>query len=111
MGTSRRHFIVAAGGTLTGCSQLPQQPEMASAHAAHGGMYERLNAPGRMGPPELSKVQGVFDSMAPRAARPGRWAARAPLPLPRSEMAWAVALIRPDFVLYVMRRETSFRPC
>ena len=92
MGPSRRQFIVAAGGALAGCSQ-PRQYDMAqSAHAAHGGMYERLNAPGRVGAPELAKVQGVFDSMAPTAARSGRWSARAPLPLPRSEMAWAVAM-------------------
>ena len=78
MGPSRRQFIVAAGGALAGCSQ-PRQHDMApSAHAAHGGMYERLDAPGRVGAPKLAKVQGVFDSMAPRAARSGRWSARAP---------------------------------
>jgi len=96
MGSSRRHFIVAAGGALAGgCSHptlAPQTVPLASEHASHGGMYERLATPGRIGPPELARVQGVFDSMAPRAARPGRWAARAPLPLPRSEMAWAVAV-------------------
>jgi N-acetylneuraminic acid mutarotase len=37
-------------------------------------------------------MQHVFDSPAPRAANPGRWIARAPLPLPRSEMAWATVL-------------------
>ena len=93
MGNTRRHFIVAAGGMLaSGCSQPQQRDLSQSAHAAHGGMYERLNAPGRVGPPELARVQGVYDSMAPKAARPGRWASRAPLPLPRSEMAWAVAM-------------------
>lgn len=57
----------------------------------HGGLYERLQKPGRMDIPELAKVQNVFDSPAPKAANPGRWITRAPLPLPRSEMAWATA--------------------
>jgi N-acetylneuraminic acid mutarotase len=55
-------------------------------------MYERLNAPGRIDRPELAAVQNVFDSPAPRAARMGRWSTKAPLPLPRSEMAWAAAM-------------------
>ncbi len=36
-------------------------------------------------------AQRVFDSPAP-AGPAGRWEARAPLPVPRSEMAWAAAL-------------------
>jgi hypothetical protein len=55
------------------------------------GLYERLNRPGRTGLPDAAAVQHVFDSPAPKAANPGRWVAKAPLPLPRSEMAWAVA--------------------
>jgi hypothetical protein len=35
-------------------------------------------------------AQRVVDSPAP-AGPPGRWAARAPLPIPRTEMAWAAA--------------------
>jgi N-acetylneuraminic acid mutarotase len=90
MGTSRRHFIVAGGAAFAaGCSAPPQD---GSSHASHGGMYERLSAPGRVDAPALAKVQGVSDSMAPRAAWRGRWVTRAPLPLPRSEMAWAAAL-------------------
>ena len=38
------------------------------------------------------KLQHVFDSPAPPAARQGRWVTKAPLPLPRSEMAWATTL-------------------
>jgi N-acetylneuraminic acid mutarotase len=54
-------------------------------------LYEQLRQPGRMDKPDLAALQNVFDSPAPNAANPGRWAARAPLPLPRSEMAWATA--------------------
>jgi N-acetylneuraminic acid mutarotase len=57
----------------------------------HGGLYERLREPGRIGRPEVAAQQSVFDSPAPKATNPGHWAARAPLPLPRSEMAWATA--------------------
>lgn len=52
-------------------------------------MYESLRAPGRIDKPAQAAQQNVFDSPAPKAANPGRWMARAPLPLPRSEMAWA----------------------
>ena len=85
---NRRVALMATATTLAGCAQ-PQQPHP---HAAHGGLYERLNEPGRVGRPEIAAIQNVFDSPAPKAARPGRWAARAPLPLPRSEMAWACAM-------------------
>jgi N-acetylneuraminic acid mutarotase len=84
----RRHFLLAAPAALVGCAQL-RHP---AAHEAHGPLYERLNAPGRIARPELAVQQNVFDSPAPRAANPGRWRTRAPLPLPRSEMAWAVAM-------------------
>ena len=39
--------------------------------------------------PEIAAEQRVYDSPAPKAANAGRWIDRAPLPLPRSEMAWA----------------------
>lgn len=71
---------------------LPCAPAFAQTdHAAHGGLYERLQQPGRIGKPEIAAQQNVFDSMAPKAAQQGRWIARAALPLPRSEMAWATA--------------------
>lgn len=62
-----------------------------SGQAAQGGLYERLSQPGRIDKPDLAAQQQVFDSLAPKAANPGRWMAKAPLPLPRSEMAWATA--------------------
>jgi hypothetical protein len=88
MPVARRALLIAAPAALVGCAQ----PAVQHPHAMHGGLYERLNAPGRVGPPEIAAQQHVFDSPSPKAARPGRWAARAPLPLPRSEMAWAVAM-------------------
>jgi N-acetylneuraminic acid mutarotase len=63
-----------------------------SGHEGHSGMYERLDRPGRIDLPPAALQQRVFDSLAPKAANPGRWIGRAPLPLPRSEMAWATAL-------------------
>jgi N-acetylneuraminic acid mutarotase len=88
MTLARRTFLAAAPAALAACSQ-PQQHQ---GHAMHEAMYERLNAPGRVDRPAEAAIQNVFDSPAPRAARPGRWATRAALPLPRSEMAWAVAM-------------------
>jgi hypothetical protein len=81
----RRSFLLGAAGLLASGSSLAQ------GHAAHGGLYESLKAPGRIGLPENAATQHVFDSPAPKAASQGRWMARAPLPSPRSEMAWATA--------------------
>jgi N-acetylneuraminic acid mutarotase len=83
---TRRTFL-ASGLTL-----LPLAAAFAQVgHGQHGGLYERLQQPGRIDKPEVAAAQNVFDSPAPRAANPGRWMTRAPLPLPRSEMAWAAA--------------------
>ena len=78
---SRRLFVsgAAAGMTLPAFAQ----------HAGHEPLYERLDKAGRVEAPELARQQQVTDSPAPRAENQGRWIARAPLPLPRSEMAWA----------------------
>ena len=88
MPLSRRTLLLAGPAALVGCAQ----PATQHPHARHGGLYERLNAPGRVDRPEQAVAQNVFDSPAPKAARPGRWVRKAPLPLPRSEMAWAVAM-------------------
>lgn len=82
----RRRFLAATLLALPAARALAQ-----SDHAAHGGLYERLQQPGRIDKPELALQQNVFDSLAPKAATPGRWIAQPPLPLPRSEMAWATA--------------------
>jgi N-acetylneuraminic acid mutarotase len=84
----RRSFLLAAPAVLAACAQPQRDP----GHAGHGPLYERLNTAGRVERPPEAAIQNVFDSPAPRAARAGRWITRAPLPLPRSEMAWAVAM-------------------
>jgi hypothetical protein len=66
-------------------------PAGAQHHGHHQGQFERLNQPGRIGLPEIHAQQAVTDSPAPKAAQQGRWSPRAPLPVPRTEMAWAVA--------------------
>ena len=83
---NRRHLLGAGAAALAGPA-LAQQP----GHEHHGPQYERLTQPGRIEKPELAASQNVFDSPSPKAASPGRWAPKAPLPLPRSEMAWATA--------------------
>jgi N-acetylneuraminic acid mutarotase len=80
---TRRSLLAAGAGALLAAAARAQ-------HHDHG-QYESLREPGRIGLPEIAESQRVFDSPAPRAANPGRWIARAPLPLPRSEMAWAAA--------------------
>jgi len=83
---------VLAGGLAVFAARAAGAPASAQAPPPHhGGLYESLRQPGRIGLPEIAGRQHVFDSPAPKAADPGRWIARAPLPLPRSEMAWAAA--------------------
>ena len=86
-GQRRRAFVAGSLVVLPALRTFAQSAD----HAAHGGLYERLQQPGRIDKPELAAQQNVFDSMAPKAATPGRWIPRAALPLPRSEMAWAAA--------------------
>lgn len=81
----RRIFMSGGALTLTAGAALAQ-------HQGHGPMFERLNQAGRIDTPPLAIEQRVFDSPAPRAREPGKWLAKAPLPLPRSEMAWATTL-------------------
>ena len=79
----RRSVLLGGAGALAA-------PALARAQSHHGGMYESLREPGRIGLPEIAGTQWVHDSPAPKAADQGRWIERAALPLPRSEMAWAV---------------------
>jgi N-acetylneuraminic acid mutarotase len=83
---NRRTFLASGFALLPLASAFAQ-----SGSGHHGGLYERLQQPGRIDKPEAAAAQHVFDSPAPRAANPGRWMTKAPLPLPRSEMAWATA--------------------
>jgi N-acetylneuraminic acid mutarotase len=80
-----RRFLLASGLAVLTSRTLAQT----TGHEGHTGMYEGLREPGRIGLPVTAQQQRVFDSPAPRASNPGRWIERAPLPLPRSEMAWA----------------------
>jgi Kelch motif len=84
--TTRRRDWLAAAAVLA----LPGLVR-AQHHGHHQGQFERLNQPGRVDLPEIHAQQAVTDSPAPRAAVQGRWQPRAPLPIPRTEMAWAVA--------------------
>lgn len=81
MPLSRRHFLAASTGALV-------TPALAQ-HEHRAGQFERLNQPGRMDLPAIHHQQAVTDSPAPKAARQGAWRPRAPLPIPRTEMAWA----------------------
>ena len=84
MQLQRRYFIVGGLAFVSGRAAAQ------GAHPHHGGLYEALREPGRIGLPPVAEQQRVYDSPAPKAAQPGRWMERAPLPVPRSEMAWAV---------------------
>mgnify|MGYP002402879850 CR=1 FL=1 len=79
-----RRMFMAGGVALFAVPALAQ-----GQGAHHGPLYERLREGGRIDLPEEAARQRVFDSPAPQAETPGRWIERAPLPLPRSEMAWA----------------------
>ena len=85
----RRAFLVA--GAATALASAAGRALAQSGHEHHGGLYESLQKPGRIGLPEIAATQHVTDSPAPKAADQGRWITKAPLPLPRSEMAWATA--------------------
>lgn len=76
----------------SGLAVLASGPALAqSSHEGHSGLYESLQKPGRTDLPQTAVQQRVFDSLAPKTPDQGRWVQRAPLPLPRSEMAWATA--------------------
>ena len=80
---SRRRAVLA--GLLAGPAVL-----RAAAAQTDGFRYERLDRPG---PVTLSEAQEAqrFTASPARPGAPGRWEARAALPVPRSEMAWATA--------------------
>lgn len=79
-------MLLAGGAALAASPALAQ----GNPHAHHGGQFERLAQPGRIGLPDLAQQHAVTDSPAPRAAQQGAWRALTPLPIPRTEMAWAV---------------------
>lgn len=81
----RRSLLLGLSAAALTSTANAQQP----GHAHHGGMYESLKEPGRIGIPTEAATQHVTESPAKRANSPGIWKSKAPLPIPRSEMAWA----------------------
>lgn len=82
---SRRTFVA-------GLSVSAAAPAFAQ-HVGHDPVYSHLTDPNmKSAPADTMKLQHVFDSPAAKATNQGRWVDRAPLPLPRSEMAWAAVL-------------------
>jgi len=82
--TIDRRFFVSGGLAIFAAPALAQ-----TGHQHHDPLYESLREPGRIGVPAIAEQQRVYDSPAQKAANAGRGVDRAPLPLPRSEMAWA----------------------
>jgi N-acetylneuraminic acid mutarotase len=87
----RRHFLTTGAAAVAASAAGARAFAQAPGHEHHGGLYESLQKPGRIGLPELAATQHVTESPAPKAANQGRWVTKAALPLPRSEMAWATA--------------------
>lgn len=79
---TRRGFLASGAAILATAPALAQ-------HDHRQGQFERLNQPGRVNIPDIHAQQAVTESPAPKAAVQGRWLPRTPLPIPRTEMAWA----------------------
>src|SRR5688500_15198112 len=91
----RRDWMLAAAGSALGLERaaaqgappataapLPEaKPSPDPFHRLQGGVPHHLTS---------EEAQRVVDSPAAKGP-PGRWRARAALPIPRSEMAWATA--------------------
>ena len=97
MKTTRRTFL---GALAAGMAASPFARAQHAGHAGHGGAamdamphhdspYSHLFDPKIRDLPAAAAEVRFTASSAPAAARQGRWVARANLPIPRSEMAWA----------------------
>ena len=90
----RRTVLTGLAATAMGGSALAQHaghPPSLKEAAPSPAPYSKLGGGGFVHHLEPSQEsQRVFDSPAPKGPA-GRWIVRAPLPLPRSEMAWATA--------------------
>jgi hypothetical protein len=92
----RRLFGLAAGGVAAVrpafaqmASPMPGSQDMQIVQ--RGGLYANLKDPNISElPPDAFAQRFTFFS-APTADPAGRWTAAPPLPIPRSEMAWAAA--------------------
>lgn len=81
----RRFFL---GGTAAALAGLATAARGQQHHPADHFTRLREAGPHHLTPEQIS--QRVVDSPAPKGP-PGRWEARVPLPVPRSEMAWATS--------------------
>ena len=86
----RRSFVI--GGVAAGAVTTAALAQHRNWHPAPSAAdpYAKLQGgvPNHMTPDQ--EAQRVVDSPAPKGPA-GRWVARAALPIPRSEMAWATA--------------------
>jgi N-acetylneuraminic acid mutarotase len=99
MPLSRRRLLdlVAAGAAALGArpalaqmpGSMPGPEEMQVVQ--RGGLYANLKDPNITQLPPEAFAQRFTYSPAPRANPEGRWTTAPPLPIPRSEMAWAAA--------------------
>jgi hypothetical protein len=85
-----RRAVLGTGAAALAAFASPKAGAHHHLHPHQLEQFERLNQPGRINLPDLHHQQAVTDSPAPKAAVQGRWTPRAPLPIPRTEMAWAV---------------------
>ena len=84
MQLDRRFFVSGGLAVLTPDPRSPRPGTSITIRST-----SRCASRGASAFPKSAAQQHVYDSPAPKAANAGRWIDRAPLPLPRSEMAWA----------------------
>jgi N-acetylneuraminic acid mutarotase len=85
-----RRTLIAATAGMVGAAASASAQQAAPHHGIPipSDRMAPLRGPGPVVLTPAQYAQRFVDSPAP-AGPPGRWAARAPLPLPRTEMAWA----------------------
>ena len=83
MTATRRSFLAGLGAVMAG-------PALAQ-HSQHDPLFMQLRSGQAVPMPPEAEGQRFLYSSAPQSPAQGRWITRAPLPLPRSEMAWATA--------------------
>jgi hypothetical protein len=99
MNLSRRRLFGLAAGGVAASAVRPALAQMASPMPSsqdmqvvqRGGLYANLKDPNITELPPDAFTQRFTYSPAPTADPAGRWTAGPPLPIPRSEMAWAAA--------------------
>jgi N-acetylneuraminic acid mutarotase len=99
MNLSRRRLFGLAAGGVAASAVRPALAQMASPMPSsqdmqvvqRGGLYANLKDPNITELPPDAFTQRFTYSPAPTADPAGRWTAGPPLPIPRSELAWAAA--------------------